>query len=197
MTTNETIQYYDSNASDYSADTIAVDFTELQTRFLEKLQEGAYILDFGCGAGRDTKAFLERRFTVDALDGSEKLCEIAEKYTGIIIKHMYFQDLREVNKYNGIWACSSILHVSRAELPDVLRRMTRALQERGIIYTSFKYGEFEGERDGRYYTDMTEDLFSELVGPIGELLIEEQWITSDFREGRGEEKWLNVILRKK
>ncbi len=196
MTSRETIRYYDTNASVYSADTIAVDFTALQARFLEKLKEGAYILDFGCGAGRDTKAFLERRFTVDALDGSEKLCEIAEKYTGIIIKHMYFQDLEEVNKYNGIWACASILHLDRQELVDVLRRMARALQEHGIIYTSFKYGTFEGERDGRYYTDMTEDDFAALIAPIASLTIEEQWITSDDREGHGDEQWLNVILRK-
>ncbi len=197
MTSRETIQYYDTNASVYSADTVDVDFTALQTRFLEKLKEGAYILDFGCGSGRDTKAFLDRRFTVDALDGSEKLCEIAEKYTGVIIKHMYFQELEEVNKYNGIWACASILHLDRQELADVLHRMARALQDHGIIYTSFKYGTFEGERDGRYYTDMTENAFAALLAPFSELAIEDQWVTSDAREGHGDEQWLNVILRKK
>lgn len=32
--------------------------------------------------------------------------------------------------------------------------MNQALKENGIIYTSFKYGEFEGERNGRYFTDL-------------------------------------------
>lgn len=79
----------------------------------------------------------------------------------------------------------------------VLEKMAIALKHRGIIYTSFKYGNFAGERNGRYFTDMTEDSFAALMQNITLLGIEEQWITSDVRPGRGEEKWLNVILRKK
>ncbi len=196
MESNTTIDYYDLNASDYTAKTRDVDFAEMQLHFLEKLQEGAFILDFGCGAGRDTKSFLEQKFTVDAIDGSERMCEIASRYTGIIIKHMYFQDLEEVDKYNGIWACASILHLNREELVDVLRRMARALKDKGIIYASFKYGTFEGERNGRYFTDMTEASFAELMKQVPELQIEDEWITLDVREDREDEKWLNLILRK-
>ena len=43
---------------------------------------------------------------------------------------------------------------------------------------------------------MTEETFDELLQKISGLEIEEQWITSDVRPGRGEEKWLNLILRK-
>ncbi len=196
MASKTTIDYYDSNAADYTAKTLDVDFAEMQLHFLEKLKEGAFILDFGCGAGRDTKSFLERKFTVDAIDGSERMCEIASKHTWIIIKHMYFQELDEVDKYNGIWACASILHLNREELVDVLRRMARALKDEGIIYASFKYGTFEGERNGRYFTDMTEATFADLMEQIPELVIEDEWITLDVREDRSDEKWLNLILRK-
>ena len=74
--------------------------------------------------------------------------------------------------------------------------MVTALKEKGIIYTSFKYSNFEGERNGRYFTDFTEDTFDKFMKEIQELTIEEEWITSDVRPGRGEEKWLNLILRK-
>ena len=43
---------------------------------------------------------------------------------------------------------------------------------------------------------MTEETFEELLQKVPELEVEEQWITSDVRPGRGEEKWLNLILRK-
>ena len=99
--------------------------------------------------------------------------------------------------YDGIWACSSILHVPTSELKSVILKMSEALKKKGIIYTSFKYGTFEGERNGRYFTDMTEETFALLIRDIRELEIEELWITSDVRPGRGEEKWLNLILRKK
>ena len=46
----------------------------------ELLRESKSILDFGCGSGRDSKYFLEKGYTVRAIDGSEKLCELASKY---------------------------------------------------------------------------------------------------------------------
>ena len=75
--------------------------------------------------------------------------------------------------------------------------MAAALKEYGVLYTSFKYGTYEGERNGRYFTDMTEDKFSDFLQNIKGLEIEEQWVSSDVRPGRGDEKWLNIILRKK
>ena len=68
----------------------------------------ADILDFGCGSGRDTKYFLEQGYNVDAVDGSKELCKLASEYTGIKVKHMLFRELAEVDRYDGIWACSSI-----------------------------------------------------------------------------------------
>lgn len=193
---DKTINYYNKNAKQFVETTANVEFHDMQNRFLDKLQEGAYILDFGCGSGRDTKYFLEQGYHVDAIDGSEELCKYASELTGICVKHMYFQELSEVDKYDGIWACSSILHLGMDELEDVMKKMCLALKSKGIIYTSFKYGTFSGDRNGRYFIDMTETTFGELIHKVKGLVIEEQWITSDVRPGRGEEKWLNVILRK-
>lgn len=159
--------------------------------------QGGSILDFGCGSGRDAKYFLGQGFQVDAIDGSEELCKLASEYTGIPVKQMLFQELNAVEHYDGIWACSSILHLPLDELTQVLENMATALKPNGIIYTSFKYGSFAGERNGRYFTDMTETSFAALMQNIISLETEEQWITSDVRPERGEEKWLNVILRKR
>ncbi|MBU5475087.1 class I SAM-dependent methyltransferase [Roseburia sp. MSJ-14] len=193
---NNTIQYYQQNAEQFSRETRSVDFSQNQGKFMSKLKKNDTILDFGCGSGRDTKCFLEHGFQVEAIDGSEELCRLAGEFTGIKVKHLLFQELAEKNKYDGIWACSSILHLPKQELIEVIQKMSLALKSKGIIYTSFKYGTFEGERNGRYFTDMTEDSFEEILQATKELQIEEQWITSDVRPERGNEKWLNLILRK-
>lgn len=192
-----TLTYYNQNAHSFAASTVSVDFTATQARFTARLPQGGSILDFGCGSGRDTKHFLSQGFQVTATDGSEELCKLASQYTGIPVKQMLFQELDAVEQYDGIWACSSILHLPQEELISVLEKMAIALKPQGIIYTSFKYGDFAGERNGRYFTDMTETSFAALMQNITSLETEEQWITSDVRPGRGEEKWLNVILRKK
>jgi len=193
----DTLIYYNENANVFAESTINVDFSEIQKQFLDKLNAGVTILDFGCGSGRDTKYFLDHGYTVEAIDGSEELCKLASVYTGISVNHMLFQDLQEVDKYDAIWACSSILHLPYAELVDVLKKMVIALKDNGLIYSSFKYGTFEGVRNGRYFIDMTEESLEKLLQEVDGLEVEETWITSDVRPRRGEEKWLNLFLRKK
>ena len=197
MKEDKTISYYNSNAKEFVSGTLQVNFEVIQKKFTKKLPDKAALLDFGCGSGRDTRYFLKQGYQVDAVDGSIELCKLASEYTGIEVKNMLFWELSETEKYDGIWACSSILHLPINELLDVMKKMVTALKENGIIYTSFKYGTFAGERNGRYFTDMTEDTFADFIRQIENVMIEEQWLTSDARPGRGEEKWLNLILRKK
>lgn len=193
---NTTINYYNLNAKKFIENTQNADMHLTQDKFLQLLPESALILDFGCGSGRDTKYFLEKGYQVVATDGSAELCRLASSFTGIKVKEMLFQELDEIGVYDGIWACSSILHLPKQELLPVIRKMCIALKDNGVIYTSFKYSNFEGERNGRYFTDFTEDTFREFIKVIPELMIEDQWITLDVRPGRGEEKWLNLILQK-
>ena len=193
---NNTINFYNQNAENFIANTQNADMHPTQERFLRLLDANTSILDFGCGSGRDTKYFLEKGYQVTATDGSSELCRLASEFTGIKVKEMLFQELDAMNQYDGIWACSSILHLPKKELLPVIWKMCEALKDNGIIYTSFKYGDFEGERNERYFTDFTEKTFREFIEKIPKLTIEEHWITSDVRPGRGEEKWLNLLLRK-
>ena len=193
----KTIEYYNENVSKFVNDTQDVVFCATQDLFLSYLNEGDSILDFGCGSGRDTKYFLSKGYKVDATDGSEEICKVASDYTGINVKCLLFNELDEIDKYDGIWACASILHLDRDDLIDVFHRIARALKDNGILYTSFKYSEFEGMRNGRYFTDFTIESFNEFQTNIPEFIIEKKWITSDVRAGREDEKWLNLIMRKK
>ena len=191
-----TLNYYNDNADNFAASTRDVAFTETQERFLRLMPPGGSILDFGCGSGRDTKFFLDKGYRVEAIDGSEELCRIASEYTGIHVRHMLFQELSAREQYDGIWACASILHLKRRELPDVLQRISDALKPRGILYTSFKYGNFEGMREGRYYSDFTEETLAALMEQVPSLLIFDQRISCDVRPGREEERWINILARR-
>lgn len=79
---------------------------------------------------------------MEAIDGSAELCKLASAYEGIQVKHMLFQELSVVDQYDGIWACSSILHLPAEELAKVMEKMSAALTSKGIIYTSFLYPSF-------------------------------------------------------
>ena len=192
----QTLEYYDQNSEGFVSGTLAADMTDTQQRFVACLPKGGTVLDFGCGSGRDTKAFLEMGFLVDATDGSGELCAKASAYTGIQVKRMLFEELNAVDVYDGIWACASILHLPRPELLDVLGKICKALKTGGVLYASFKYGNSEEIRNGRHFTDFTEKSLEEFWKNVPSLKIFDLWITEDVRPGREEEKWINFLARK-
>ena len=198
--TRTTLDYYDEHVSQFAEETVNVRFSSIQDRFLQLIPEGGSILDFGCGSGRDSLYFRQKGYAVEACDGSPQMVSIASEYTGLPVKQMLFSELNESDRYDGIFACASILHVPFEELPDILTRMIRALKTKGIAYISFKYGEQEGYRNGRYFTDMNEerldDLLSRLDRSAVHIQIVETTVTGDVRPGREHEKWLNILLQK-
>ncbi|MCR4626275.1 MAG: class I SAM-dependent methyltransferase [Treponema sp.] len=199
---DNTINYYNNNAKDFISQTKDVAFSEHQDLFIDEIKtrfpanSNLAILDFGCGSGRDTKYFIEHGFNVEAIDGSKEMCSFASKYTGINVKQVLFHDWKSDRHYHGIWACSSILHLQKDTLLCVFKNLLQHLEPNGVLYTSFKYGDFEGERNGRYFINFTEDSFNDFLSNIDDFKLVKSWVTSDVRPGRANEKWLNLILTK-
>ena len=196
MDTNKTLTYYNTNVHRFTSDTLDVEFSNIQDSFLALLPPGSLILDLGCGSGRDSRYFLQKGYRVEACDGSEEMVKAATQNADIPIKKMLFCELNEKDRYDGIFACASILHVPSRELPDIINRMKKAVKTDGILYVSFKYGTFEGVRNGRYFTDRTEESLQAILDEVGGLEVIRTGITGDARPGREDEKWLNVLLRK-
>lgn len=193
---SNTNDYYNSNSRTFFESTIQANLSHLYERFLQYVPEQGKILDIGCGSGRDVKAFKDLGYVVDAMDASEELVKLATAYTGIQVRQQRFEDLTEQNEYDAVWACASLLHVEYDKLPDILTKIYRALKNNGIFYMSFKLGDHDGQRDGRYFTDMNDDRFSKLNTDQLGFTIVDKWQTRDARPDRDVE-WFNVILRKR
>ncbi|MDO5678954.1 MAG: class I SAM-dependent methyltransferase [Pelistega sp.] len=190
-----TLDYYNHNAEQFYDSTVKVAMESIYAPFLRYLPEHASILDLGCGSGRDSLAFHQMGYQVSAIDYSEVLVKKAQQLTGLPVRQQSFYDLDEVNKYDGVWACASLLHCERQKLPEVLSRILRALKAGGVLYMSFKYGSTDREKDGRNFTDLDEQQAHELLRGVPGFLLLQQWITVDKRPERSEE-WLNILLRK-
>lgn len=190
--TEQTLGYYNKNAAGFVESTVDVEFGELQERFARMLPEGGRILDLGCGSGRDSLAFVNSGFVVDAVDGSEAMVKAASELTGLSVAHALFNKHEPAGEYDGIWACSSLLHVPMSDLAPIIGKYAGHLKSGGVFYMSFKLGDFEGMRNGRWFTDLDEESFSELIDGIDGLRIDSLDVTSDVRPGRANERWLNA-----
>ena len=191
----KTIDYYNKHAEEFTASTFEVDMESLYQPFLAELPEGARILDVGCGSGRDTLAFKNKGYQVDAIDYSEELVKKATRLTGIPIKLKSFYEVDDYEAYDGIWACASLLHCERSRLAEVLEKMVQALKPNGVIYMSFKYGDSDRDQDGRQFTDLDENQAEALLEQFDNVQHIQQWVTLDQRPDR-QEKWLNLLWKK-
>jgi len=190
-----TQRYYDTNAESFCRETSSVDMSEHYSKFLAHMPKNGSILDAGCGSGRDTLHFNSLGFRTMAFDSSPTMVSFAEKTIDQKVLLLSFEELTFEDEFDGIWACASLLHIASLSLPDVFERLNRALRKSGILYCSFKYGEFEGERGGRYFTDLTEETLTEINSKAQFGMIE-HWLSKDLRPGRESELWLNALLRK-
>ena len=117
------------------------------------------VLDFGCGPGRDLRAFIERGHHAIGLEGAQALAEMARKHSGCEVwQQDFLRLLLPVDHFDGIFANASLFHVPRQELPRVLRALRSTLKPGGVLFSSNPRGEnqesINGERYGAYY-DLT------------------------------------------
>jgi 2-polyprenyl-3-methyl-5-hydroxy-6-metoxy-1,4-benzoquinol methylase len=188
------LRYYQERAKEFIDNTSSIDLIDLYREFTERLPEkNAHILDAGCGSGRDSLYFKRCGYKVTAFDASEAMVK-ATRRLGITAKILKLQDLNIRNKYDGIWACAVLLHIPRAEIILVLKKLWRALKPGGIIFITLKEG--SGERiapDGRYFIYYSSREFRSLLRQSGD------WseISSKKPQTGTTGTWLNFIAQKK
>ena len=190
-----TLTYYNNNAQTFSDSTLNVDMSALYAEFLPHVKQHGHILDAGCGSARDAAYFKQQGFTVSAFDASENIARLASNYLQQPVEIKTFQELECANKYDGIWCCASLLHVPKAELPQVFLKLQKALKPDGVLYVSFKYGTQERVHNGREFTDLNESALTALITHHTELEIIKQWQTVDQRPERESEVWLNALIK--
>lgn len=191
-----TIDYYNKNTREFVDRTIRTDMSFCQKKFISLLKPDSLILDAGCGSGRDSKFFLEQGFRVQAIDASIEMCRVASEYIGQPVNCMRFDELAYASRFDGVWACASLLHVEKKEMPDTLCKFHKALKPDGIMYASFKYGNKEENRLERFFSDYEIDELERIFLHNGLFKVIETFKTQDARPDYKNKPWINIIVRK-
>ncbi|WP_210448051.1 class I SAM-dependent methyltransferase [Vibrio crassostreae] len=189
------VNYYDNNAQEFYDGTVNVEMQSLYNEFLPLIPQGGAILDAGCGSGRDTLAFKFQGFKVHSIDASAELAQLAEALVKQPVEVTTFQQFNASVQFDAVWACASLLHVPFDKLPLAFNNLATPLNEGGVFYCSFKYGDDEVERNGRFFTNLDETRLNSILATTS-LTTQKLWMTGDLRKGREKEQWLNAILVK-
>ena len=132
--TDFTLSHYNEHAENFWEGTRDHNVNQNITALLQSIEgEPPYtILDFGCGPGRDLKAFTELGHLATGLDGAAHLAAMARAYSG---REVWQQDFLKLdlpdNHFDGVFANASLFHVPSQELPRVLLELRACLKPGG------------------------------------------------------------------
>ena len=150
---------------------------------------------------RDASYFAEQGYEVTAIDASAELIQWAQKHhmsSRISWVHLDFSSIKNQaweNKFTGIWACASLLHVPFLELSFIIKSLLYTLTDDGGMYLSFKYGEGERVDEERFFCDMNESSWKAIVAKIPQVIEYKIWLSADKRSGI-ENNWFNINIKK-
>ena len=164
----KTLDVYNEMASDYAAvfDNTSKPDTDL-ARFIKAMPKGGRVLDLGCGPGGASYLMAQAGLAVDALDASPEMVRLAcEK--GIKARVATFDDVQDVDTYDGVWANFSLLHAPREKLPLHFAALAKALRAGGHMHVGLKTGSgVERDHLQRLYTFVEQDELAELFAQAG------------------------------
>jgi SAM-dependent methyltransferase len=149
-----TLAHYDERAEQFWVGTRDHDVSQNLDALLGEIEAKPpfRILDFGCGPGRDLRAFVLRGHAPTGLDGAARFVRMAQQYAGVPVWEQDFLalDLPEA-EFDGVFANASLFHVPASELPRVLGELRACLRPRGVLFASNPRGSNEeGFQRGRY-----------------------------------------------
>jgi SAM-dependent methyltransferase len=159
-----TLAFYEANATRYSKPFSRAPSRHLEP-FLDRLAQGARVLELGCGGGQDSARMAARGFAVDPTDATAAMVAAASIAFALPARQMHFEELAALAAYDAVWAHACLLHVARADMPGILAAIHRALRPGGWHFANFKLGDGEG-RD-----------------PLGRLtnFPDESWLLENYR----------------
>ena len=149
-----TLEHYNERAEAFWEGTRDHDVSQNVAALLQAIEGRPpfTILDFGCGPGRDLKAFSELGHVAVGLEGAARFAAMARHHSGC---EVWEQDFAELDlperRFDGVFANAALFHVPSQELPRVLLELRATLKPRGVLFSSNPRGKNEEGWDrGRY-----------------------------------------------
>ena len=173
-TTNN--EFYNSHADAFDKMPFEDRLPELFLTYAKKLN-GKKVLEIGAGGGAFAFWMMQHGFSVTCLEPAKALAEkIRSKSGSLKVYTKTIQEFQTDEKFDSIVAISSLIHISKKELPVQINKIAGFLKPDGFLFVSFIEGDSEGYEDPtgrgkmRYFSKYSEDELNRLFAPYFSIL---------------------------
>ena len=187
--------YYQKNYKAYHEKTFSIDPTSFLVPLAQTLSADAFILDVGCGSGRDLLWMKDRGFEVIGFERSPGLAELARDNVGCEVIEGDFETYDfSLILVDAVMLIGALVHVPHERFSEVFKKITSVIPKHGIVLITLKEG--SGDRtdpDGRIFYLWEDPKAREMFDTLGFKVRE--FSTSVSKTGSGD-VWMSYVLDK-
>lgn len=186
-----TIQFYEGSAREYNAivaeHPLQPEIADAMRRMMQFVPTGGTVLEIGSGPGRDADF-------VESLGGIVRRTDAVQAFLDLQAERGKKGELLDVvtdalgGPYNAILAMCVLIHVDRAQVGPILRKVFDALEPGGAFLVSMRVGEGEKKSGDCHTVLWAKDRFAAALAATG---LRTHWEME--RIGRNDEAWVYFL----
>lgn len=174
---NNTIAYYKNNAESLSKRYESADVSEVQNLLLEIFPKESYLLEIGCGSGRDASFMTKNNYKMLGIDASKEMINEAKKIHPLLkysLEVIVIPD--ELNfdekSFDGIYSIATLMHLEKNNIEIAINKIYNFLKMQGLFLFSVSIQRDDindnyKDSKGRHFTTMNQNDWLSICNKIG------------------------------
>jgi SAM-dependent methyltransferase len=187
--------YYQKNYKAYHEKTFSIDPSSFLDTFAKRLPGDAFVLDVGCGSGRDLLWMKKRGFDVIGFERSPGLAKLARDNAGCEVIEGDFEtyDFSSI-LVDAIMAIGALVHVPHEGFSKIFENITSAIPDYGSVLITLKEGSGELKHpDGRIFYMWEDPKAREMFDTLGFKVC---GVSSSVSKTGSGDVWMTYVLDK-
>ena len=201
---NSTLSYYDENAKELSKRYELADIENIHSLLLDTFPEKSFLLELGCGSGRDAAFMFRHKYDLLAIDGSSKMISEAKRIhpelNNILHTVMIPEELEFENAYfDGVYSIATLMHLTTDKIAQTIEKISNMLKPNAkflfSVSTSRDDLDIESKDiNGRKFTTLSKQEWINYCEKHSMQLVHS--VSNDDGLGRRGITWLTCIFEK-
>jgi len=202
---HKTLSYYENNAKHLSQRYESANVDNIHALLLKTFPSKSYLLEIGCGSGRDA-AFMHRDgYNILAIDGSREMIAEAKRCHPELEGSLEVMKIPEEfhfepSSFDGVYSIATLMHLNKSAIDQTIAKVAMILKagSKFLFSVSVQRDDVNDQgkdEKGRQFTSMSEFEWVRCCERYG-LQLEHSEITGDGL-GRDGIVWLTCVVGKR